>query len=297
MDTGRMGRRAFLGCAAASAGVGILATGRAAAADAAAPGAEIRKALQYGMLPEKMADAEKFRLAKACGFDGIETDVVADLKAAEELGKLAAGAGTPVHSVVFGGWKAPLSDADPEVVRKGVAGLEAALRSAKALGASVVLLVPALVTETVRYRDAYERSQENILKVLPLAQELGIVIAVENVWNKFLLSPIEFARYVDAFESPWLRAYFDVGNNIIFGFAQDWIRELGGRIVKIHLKDFKRDGYKWTNLGEGDVNWAEVRNALDAVAYKGFVTTELPGGDEAYLRDLSGRIDKLLLKQ
>jgi len=117
---------------------------------------------------------------------------------------------------------------------------------------------------------------------------------VENVWNKFLLSPLEFARYVDEFESPWLQAYFDIGNVIIYGYAQDWIRTLGKRIVKIHLKDFKRQGYQWKMLLEGDANWPEVRRALDEIGYNGYVTPELGGGDEAYLTELSGRIDKII---
>jgi L-ribulose-5-phosphate 3-epimerase len=121
-----------------------------------------------------------------------------------------------------------------------------------------------------------------------------VVIAVENVWNKFLLSPVEFARYVDEFDSPWLRAYIDVGNMILFGFAQDWVRTVGKRIVRIHLKDFKRDGSKWTNLLEGDVNWPQVRTALAEIGFSGYMTTELPGGDEAYLTDLAKRIDKII---
>ena len=162
------------------------------------------------------------------------------------------------------------------------------------MGATVMLLVPAVVNDRVRYAEAYERSQANIRKVLPLAEELEVIVAVENVWNKFLLSPIEFARYVDEFNNPWLRAYFDIGNVVIFGYPQDWIRTLGKRIVKIHLKDFKSKGYEWKNLREGDVNWPEVRAALAEVGYEGYVTPELSGGDEAYLRDLSGRIDLIL---
>jgi len=255
---------------------------------------KLRKALQLGMLPKELPDADKFKLAKRCGFEGVEAYPMSDLGAARQLGQLARQAGVPIHSIVYGGWHAPFSDPDPKVIKKALAGMKNALRSAKALGAEVVLLVPAVVTERVGYADAYQRSQEHIRKLLPLAQQLGVTIAVENVWNKFLLSPLEFARYVDEFESPYLKAYFDVGNVIIFGFAQDWIRTLGKRIVRIHLKDFKRRGYQWTNLLDGDVNWHQVRRALEEIGYAGFMTTELSGGDEAYLKDLSKRIDRII---
>ena len=286
-------RRSFLKYTAAVT-VGASLQGRSTLAEGRNKGGKLLKALQLGMLPRRLSDADKFKLAKRCGFEGIEGSPMSDLGAARELGKLARQAGVPIHSIVYGGWGAPFSDPKAEVIKKGLAGMETALRSAKAMGADTVLLVPAIVTETVGYSEAYKRSQEHIRELLPLAEELRVVIAVENVWNKFLLSPLEFARYVDEFDSPWLQAYFDVGNVIIFGFAQDWIRTLGKRIVKIHLKDFKRRGYKWTNLLDGDVNWAEVRRALDEIGYDGYMTTELGGGDESYLRDLAGRIDRII---
>lgn len=256
--------------------------------------ARLHKALQFGMLPKNLSDADKFKLARKCGFEGIEGGPMGDLDAAGRLGELARDAGTPIHSIVYGGWGAPFSSGDPKVIERGLEGMETALRSAKAQGADTVLLVPAVLNEEVGYGQAYERSQKHIRKLLPLAEELKVVIAVENVWNKFLLSPLEFARYVDEFESPWLRAYFDVGNVIIYGYAQDWIRTLGKRIVKIHLKDFKRKGYQWKNLLEGDVNWKQVRLALEEIGYDGFLTPELRGGDETYLKDLSERIDKII---
>ena len=296
MKEKRMKRRSFLKyTAAVTVGTGLLRTSTFAA-DKQTP-VKLRKAVQLDMLPKGLPDSDKFKLAKKCGFEGIEASPMNDLDAAREQGRLARAAGVPIHSIVFGGWHAPFSEADPKVIEKGIAGMETALRCAKAMGAETVLLVPAVVRENVSYADAYKRSQKHIRTLLPLAEEVGVVIAVENVWNKFLLSPLEFAHYVDEFDSPWLQAYFDVGNVIIYGYAQDWLRTLGGRIVKIHLKDFKRRGYQWTNLREGDVNWPEVRRALDEIGYSGFMTTELSGGDEAYLRDLVKRIDLIIAEK
>ncbi|MHC4168060.1 MAG: sugar phosphate isomerase/epimerase family protein [Planctomycetota bacterium] len=293
MKEQKIERRSFLKYAAtATVATGFLS--HSEPAQAGRTNARLRKALQFGMLPKKLSDADKFKLARKCGFEGIEGSPMADLDAAKRLGDLAREAGTPIHSIVFGGWHAPFSSGDPKVIEKGLAGMKTALRSAEALGADTVLLVPAVLNEEVGYGQAYERSQRHIRKLLPLAEELKVVIAVENVWNKFLLSPLEFARYVDEFESPWLKAYFDVGNVIIYGYAQDWIRTLGKRIVKIHLKDFKRKGYGWKNLLDGDVNWKQVRLALGEIGYDGFLTPELGGGDQAYLTDLSERIDKII---
>jgi len=121
---------------------------------------------------------------------------------------------------------------------------------------------------------------------------------VEEVWNKFLLSPIEFARYVDEMGSPWIKAYFDVGNVVFYGFPQDWIRTLGPRIAKVHLKDFQLDRpggkFAWKNLGEGDIDWVEVRKAFADVGYDGWMTTEISGGDAAYLKDVGARFDRFL---
>ncbi|HEX42027.1 MAG TPA: sugar phosphate isomerase/epimerase [Phycisphaerales bacterium] len=291
MSRPAMNRRGFLRTAAAT---GLAAGILTAAADGQDTASAPKKALQLGMLPKDLGNKEKFALAYDCGFRGIEASPMADLKAAEELGKLARDAGTPIHSIVYGGWGQPLSDPNPEVQKEGLSGMRTALRSAQAFGCDAVLLVPAIVTETVGYADAYKRSQDNIRKLIGPAEDAGVVIAVENVWNKFLLSPIEFARYIDEFESRWVRAYFDIGNVILFGFAQDWIRTLGRRIIKIHLKDFKRQGYQWTNLLDGDVNWPQVRQALREIGYTGYLTPELSGGDEAYLKDLSARMDKIL---
>jgi L-ribulose-5-phosphate 3-epimerase len=245
-----------------------------------------------------MSYADRFALARDIGFEGIEMQTIAKPEEAAEIGEAGKKTGLRIHSVMnMDHWRLPLSSSDAQVVSGSVKGMETSLKNAQLWGADAVLLVPAVVNATTSYKDAYTRSQAVIReRLLPMARDMKVVIAVEEVWNKFLLSPIEFARYVDEFESPWVKAYFDVGNIVFYGFPQDWIRTLGPRIVKMHLKDFKLDrrAFNFTNLGEGDIDWPEVRRALDDIKYSGFVTTELSGGDAAYLKDISARVDKVL---
>jgi hexulose-6-phosphate isomerase len=264
------------------------------------PAAGIRKAILISMLPKERPYAERFAMARAAGFDAIEMQTIARDEEAQEIRETAAKAGIRIHSVMnMDHWRLPLSSADADVVSRSVAGMETSLKNAKLWGADAVLLVPAVVDKDTSYRDAYTRSQRVIReRLLPMARDLKVTIAVEEVWNKFLLSPLEFARYVDEFDSPWLKAYFDVGNVVIYAFPQDWIRTLGPRIVKIHLKDFNFDRpngrFTWKPIGEGDIDWIDVRRALDEVKYAGFVTTEVSGGDAAYLADVAQRVDRFL---
>jgi L-ribulose-5-phosphate 3-epimerase len=295
-------RRTFLksvaAVAVASRGV-VRAQGAPQPAKPAAA-STIHKSVLISMLPKALPYAERFAMARTAGFEAIEMQTIASAEEAAEIREAATKAGLRIHSVMNSDhWRLPISSADPEVVNGSVKGMETSLRNAKLWGADAVLLVPAVVDAKTGYRDAWTRSQRVIReRLLPVAKELNIVIAVEEVWNKFLLSPIEFARYVDEFESPLLRAYFDVGNIVFYGYPQDWIRTLGPRIAKMHLKDFKLDRsggkFTWTNIGEGDIDWPEVRRALDEVKYSGFVTTEVNGGDAPYLTDLSGRVDRFL---
>ena len=253
------------------------------------------KALKYTMIPKELPDEEKFKLVKDCGYDGIDGVPHEDFDAAKKQADLAREIGVPIHGLVFGGWHAPLSHPDPQVRKNGVDGMKNALRCAQVMGCSTVLLVPAIVTEEVSYADAYDRSLSHIKNdLVPVAEETVVTIGIENVWNKFLLSPLEFARYIDECESPRVKAYFDIGNVIIFGFAQHWIRTLGDRIVKLDVKDFKRDGYQWKNLLDGDVNWPEVRKALDEIGYEGWITAELDGGGKGYLCDVAERMEKII---
>jgi hexulose-6-phosphate isomerase len=195
-----------------------------------------------------------------------------------------------------------LSDPDPKVREAGLAALQQTLRDAKRYGASSVLLVPGKVTAEVSYADVYSRSQAEIRKAVPLAEELGVKIAIENVWNQFLLSPLEAARYVDEFKSPAVGWHFDVGNVITYGWPEQWIHILGKRIQKLHIKEFSRKRRDNEGLGkgfqvaflEGDNNWPAVMKALDDIGYHGWGIAEQGGGDSPEgLADLSQRMTKI----
>jgi L-ribulose-5-phosphate 3-epimerase len=258
----------------------------------------IKKGVLLEMLPENLSYADRFQLARAVGFEVVQAPTEPDQRKAEEIKRAADGANIRIDSVMnMDHWKFPLSSSEPGVVEKSLAGMRTSLHNAKLWGSDAVLLVPAVVNPQTSYHDAWMRSQREIRKLIPLAEDLKIVIAIEEVWNKFLLSPLEMATYIDEFHSPWIKAWFDVGNVLLYGFPQDWIRTLGQRIVKVHLKDFKRreDGYAWVNLGDGDVDWAAVRQAFTEIGYAGSAVTELEKGDEPYLRDVSKRVDRLLL--
>lgn len=264
----------------------------------------IRKGVLLSMLPSDLSLKDRFALAAECGYQGVEAHTMADAAQVEETRKAAEAAKIPIHSVMNSDhWKFPLSAPERDVRAKCLDGMRTSLRNAKAWGATTVLLVPAVVSPATSYEQAWKRSMEGIKELLPLAEELKVAIAVENVWNKFLLSPLEFAHYVDEFKSPWLRAYFDVGNVVLFGFPQDWIRTLGPRIAKLHLKDFKfknepTAGNKrvadFVNLREGEIDWPAIHQALVEIKYKGYATVELAKGDGAYLKEVSRRVDLIL---
>lgn len=305
-------RRAFLKSVAAAAVAGGAIARRAGAQSApvspstgpkpagAQAGGSIHKAVLISMLPKELSYTDRFALARKAGFEAVEMQTISKQEEAAEIREAATKAGIRIHSVMNSDhWRLPISSADPDVVKRSVQGMETSLRNAKLWGADAVLLVPAVVDPKTSYRDAYTRSQRVIREqILPIAKDLNVVVAVEEVWNKFLLSPLEFARYVDEFESPLVKAYFDVGNIVFYAYPQDWIRTLGPRIAKVHLKDFaldrKNGTFTWKNVGEGEIDWIEVRKALGEVNYNGFVTTEVSGGDAAYLTDLAGRVDRFL---
>ncbi len=292
-------RRAFLESATALAAAAALRPRPATAGG----GGGMKKAVYVSMLPKELSYRDRFQMALDVGFEGIEVGTITDAAVAAEVKDASLKTGLEIHSVMNSAhWKFPLSSADPEAVAKSVAGMEASLHNAELWGADSVLLVPAVLDPETSYQDAWTRSQAVIKeRILPLAQELKVVVGIEEVWNKFLLSPLEMARYVDEFDSPYVRAYLDVGNMLFYGYPQDWARTLGPRISRVHIKDFKLDRsqgrFEWTNIGEGDVDWPEVRRALGEVGYDGWVTTEIRGGDKPYLKDVVARLDRFLAGQ
>lgn len=261
-----------------------------------------KKSLKFGMVKEDLSILDKFKLLKDLGFDGVELDSPNDLDAKEVL-EARDKADFPIPGVIDSvHWRQTLSHPDATVRKEGVEGLRTALRDAKTYGCTTVLLVPAVVNADVAYDVAYYRSQDEIRKVLPMAEELGIKIAIENVWNQFLMSPMEMARYIDELESPYLGAYFDVGNIVNYGYPEQWIRILGHRIFKVDIKEYsrsKRDkegpgaGFG-VELGEGDIDWPRVRDAFGSIGYEGWVSAEVRGGDRTRLKEISERMDKVL---
>ena len=296
-----MKRREFLRRGATAVALAPAVGAHLASGNAPRPIA-IRKAVKYGMVEEDLSVEGKFQLLQSLGFDGLELSSPNDLDRDEVLAAREA-TGLPIHGVVDSvHWQKTLSDPDATVRAEGLEGLRIALDDARAYGASTVLLVPAVVNKHVSYEDAYRRSQDEIRKVLPMAAEYGVRIAIENVWNMFLLSPIECARYVDEFESDWIGWYFDVGNVVNYGWPEHWIRTLGHRILKLDIKEYsrsKRDqegpyaGFR-VGLGEGDCDWPAVVGALDEIGYEGWATAEIPGGDAARLADIAERMDRIL---
>lgn len=250
------------------------------------------------MLPPGVPLEEGLKTAVSCGFTQLEPFATFDNALEQRVAAAARRAGIHIGSVANPmNWKYPLSSGDPKVAEEGYQAQAAALRNAHYYGAEAILMIPAVVTPEVRYQDAWRRSREQIQRLIPLAEQLGVAIAIEEVCDqsKFLLSPTEYVQYLDSFKSRSVRAYFDTGNVMPVGYPQDWIRTLGRRIVKVHLKDWNPKTRKFVDLGDGAVDWPAVRQAFIDVGYAGTFTAELQGGDAAYLKDLSQRIDRLLL--
>jgi L-ribulose-5-phosphate 3-epimerase len=297
----RLNRRNFL-TSSAVAGAGLLLASRL---DAAPWKTTLHKAMQ-GVPNEQL-----LKSWKAAGFDGIEStawqvslqDAVAARKTAESLGMR-------IHSVQFGWGDFNGSDA---ATAKTVADIETALRVAEGYGADDVLCVPGRIDgmpmpeawefdirfdertghlrqvvagDNAKYQKyievhnhAFDASREGIRKLIPTAEKTKVIIAVENAWSNLCVKPDIFKNFVDSFDSPWVKVNFDIGNHVKYLTPpQDWIRTLGKLVIKCHVKDFKlkpdKHGGEFCNIRDGSVDWPAVRQALDDIDYRGWMTIE-----------------------
>ena len=167
---------------------------------------------------------------------------------------------------------------DAALRKEAVGTARDCMRSAKGVGADTILLVLGSLTPDLFYDDAYRNALAGMREVAPIAEDMGVKVAIEYVWNKFLLSPMEFARFVDEVDSPNVGFYFDPGNMAIFGYPEHWVRICGRHIMATHMKDFKRQGYEWTPLTEGDVDFPAVMRELKAIGFDGPLISEVDSG-------------------
>jgi len=260
---------------------------------AARPG-RIYKSVKWGMVQVRGSVEAKFRVLKELGYDGVELESPTDLRP-DEVRAATAATGLPVHGVVNARhWQIRLSSPDEAVRREGREILAQALRDAHAFGGDSVLLVPGRVEgadET--HDDVWQRSIAEIRPVLPVASHLGVRVLIETVWNGFCEQPEQLRDYLDEINSPWVAAYLDLGNVQKFAPTEAWVRTLGARIVKLDIKDWgQQPGF--CKIGDGDVNWSDVRTALSDIQFTGWCTAEVAGGGREELADIAARMDRVL---
>lgn len=266
-----------------------------------APNQKYRKSIMWGTVGLEGSVLEKCQAIKAAGFDGIEPNSHMDrqevLGAMRKTGLIASSVCCSTH------WEKLLSSPDASVRQEGVDGMIVAMEDAKAYGTDAVLLVPGRVDDSVSYDECWDRSTESIKKLVPHAERLKVKICIENVWNNFLLSPLEACRYVDQFNSSYVGFYFDCGNILVYGWPEQWIKILGDRVIRIHIKEFSRkiadsEG-RWKGFGakltEGDVDWKNVMKSARSTYNGGWFTTE-QGSSKTLeeLTDLHARLDQVL---
>lgn len=300
-----MNRREF-GAVAAGAAL----AGRAVSSQSS--DARFQKGVCSNIFPNRMPLGECFQRAKAAGFDGIEIPVGGEINlksTAEELKRIHATAREQGIAMVCLWASEPLSsnwlnDPDPAVRARGVDGVKRALEIAHSLECGAMLIVPGRLGQGARFQIGYEDSWNRITaemkKLIPFAAQAQVILAPENVWNKFLVSPLEMRAFVDQFNSPWVQAQFDIGNVMQFGYPEDWILTLGPRLKRVHLKDYKLSARaeqgRFVDLLEGDVNWKGVMAALVKVGYRGWVCPEIGHNpnDPDQLKKLSATVDKII---
>lgn len=270
-----------------------------------ASGKRILLSVKLGMLPKKLGDrelslVERLNMVKEAGLDGVDFDqagehtVEAARAAVQETGVFAHNAINHAH------WKDTLTHADPDIRAKGRANIAHCIRVAHAIGGSGVLIVVGKGADGTP-EEVEERCYREISELLPLAASLGQPILIENVWNQMFYDhdgkpdqgPERFIAFVDRFKSPWVGMYYDIGNHWKYGQPAEWIRGFGHRCVKLDVKGFSRQHNKFTDIGEGDLPWDQVRQALDDIHFTGWATAEVGGGDVARLTKVREQMQRV----
>ncbi len=285
--TSPLNRRRFVQASGGLLASVALASVRTASAAAPQPAGRIKKAVGWDMIQEKLSAEDKLRMLKDIGFAGVEVNAASLKRTATEPAELARASekvGVAVHGVTIAGY----------------ADLPAALDAAAMFGATSVLYV-VRADPNAPFMEHYRRTQEVIRQAIPYAENKKVPILIENVWASFLIEPLSMARYIDELASPYVKAYFDVGNVVRWGWPQQWIEVLGRRIGKIHIKEYNLKvamkegmlkGFDFP-LGEGDIDWAKVREELQKIDFHDWATAEVRGGDRAHLADLSAQMDRV----
>ena len=289
-----------------------LAAAAALKADVPASAARFKKGICKTIFPDTMPLSECFLAAKNAGFDGVEIPMGGEIMLnsspdqVKRIAEQAHRAGVTIVSFWVSEplWTHPLNSSDPAVRAAGAQAVIRGLEFARLLNCGAMLLVPAHLGEgpkfQVGYQDTWDRVTAELRKIVPVAAEKKVVITPENVWNKFLVSPLEMRAFVDQFKSPWLQTHFDTGNVMQFGYPQDWILTLGPRIKRVHVKDYKlsnraEQGH-FVDLLQGDVDWKQVMAALTKVGYQGFISPEVgyDANDPENLKKVSQALDRIL---
>jgi hexulose-6-phosphate isomerase len=259
------------------------------------------KSIMWGTVGSQGSVLDKCKAIKAAGFDGIEPNSHMDRKEVLDAMKATELKASSVCNSKH--WDLLMSHPDVDVRRKGIEAMIVAMEDAKAYGTDAVLLVPGREDENTSYEDCWKRSTECIRELVPVAEEMRIKICIENVWNNFLLSPMEMRMYLEQFDSTFVRMYFDCGNILVYGWPEHWISALESLIGRIHIKEFSKQKAdkegRWAgfgvNLTEGDVRWKEVMMEIRRHYNGGWLTTEQGSSKTTEeLKDLSGRLDKIL---
>ena len=300
-----MNRKDFIKSAVAIAGAAAVTPFASASVSQSQPKKKVtlKKSLGLGMIKEELSLADKFKLVKELGFDGVELNSPVDFNLSEILNAKSK-SGIELPTVVNKDhWSSPLSDPDPAVRKKCIDSVAKSLLEVKEMGGNTVLVVPGVVNEKTSYEQAYITSQQSIRELIPYAEKTGMQIAVENVWNNFLISPVEAKRFIDEINHPLVGWYFDIGNVLRYGWPEHWIKTLNSRIMKLHIKEFSRELMNSKGLWEGfnvdllkgDNNWPVVMKAVREINHQGgWLTAEVNGGDRNHLKQISAQMDEII---